>query len=493
MSTPVAATTVTPKRGGTLKTGSAQGITSLEPHLSLAWQSSETTWLPYDRLTAYDLNLNPQPMLAESWDVSNDATGIQLNIRKNVQFHTGRELTSDDVKYSILRVRDPGVGAGQFTNQSNWFTTVDTPDKYTVTLRSDQPRPSMFDLFEYLNIVDKNTVEGPDAKTASVGTGPFKFVEWSAGDHFTLARNDSYWQSGRPLLDGVEARFFRDTQAMTVQLEAGAIDAMTLPLRQDFIRLRSNPGYQALTHPNGGTWYLVGINTGVPPFDNKLVRQAMNYAIDRNRFVESVLLGIGSPQDLPWADSSPGAEPAKNQQYTFDLDKARTLLSQAGVSSLTTDLLPVPGQPEGGPFAEIYQADLAKIGVTVNIVNMDIAAWVDQANNRKYHSLYFASNSTPGAQLSPPTLFNAKPLDPNNNNSAFKSDGYSQLVAAAAAEADPTRSKQLISQLNDMVLDESFSIPLSPTLLTKVARAAVHEITPNMHTGWMFTDTWIDA
>ena len=371
---------------------------------SLAWQSSETTWLPYDRLTAYDLNLNPQPMLAESWDLSSDATGIKLNIRKHVQFHSGRELTSDDVKYSILRVRDPGVGAGQFTNQSNWFTLsiprINTAWCCDPINRDPACSISSSTSTSWTRTLSKVRMPKPHRSALA----PFKFVEWSAGDHFTLARNDSYWQAGRPLLDGVEARFFRDTQAMTVQLEAGAIDAMTLPLRQD-------------------------------------------------------------------------------------LDKARTLLSQAGVTSLTTDLLPVPGQP----FAENYQADLAKTGITVNIVNMDIAAWVDQANNRKYHSLYFASNSTPGAQLSPPTLFNAKPLDPNNNNSAFKSDAYSQLVTAAAAEADPTRSKQLISQLNDMVLDESLSIPLSPTLLTKVARTAVHDITPNMHTGWMFADTWIDA
>ncbi len=151
--------------GGTLRVGVATDITSLEPHFSLSWTTSESTWLPYDRLTQYDLKLQPQPMLAESWDLSSDAKQIKLNLRKGVQYHTGREFTSDDVKYTLMRILDPKpVGDGQFTNQSKWFPSIDTPDKYTVILKSDQPRPTVFDFFEYLNIVDKETLEGPDAR-----------------------------------------------------------------------------------------------------------------------------------------------------------------------------------------------------------------------------------------------------------------------------------------------------------------------------------------
>ena len=124
-------------------------------------------------------------MLAESWDVSPDYKSIKLNLRKGVAYHDGREFTSDDVKYNFLRVRDPKVGAGAYVNQSNWFTSFDTPDKNTIILNSDQPRPLAFDLFERLYMLDKDTMEGPDAKTKANGTGPFTFVEWAQGDHFT--------------------------------------------------------------------------------------------------------------------------------------------------------------------------------------------------------------------------------------------------------------------------------------------------------------------
>ena len=148
----------------------------------------ESTWLTFDRLVTYDDKLKPLPMLAESWDVAPDYKQVQLNLRKGVTWHTGREFTSDDVKWNFIRVQDPKAGYGDFAAQSAWFTTIDTPDKYTVVLKSEQSRPSMFDFFQQFNMGDREVLEGPDAKTKSVGTGPFMFVEWVQGDHITIAR-----------------------------------------------------------------------------------------------------------------------------------------------------------------------------------------------------------------------------------------------------------------------------------------------------------------
>ena len=107
------------------------------------------------------------------------------------------------------------VGVGQFGElQRSWFTSVDTPDKYTAIVHIRSPRPAIFDLLEFLNIVDKDTIEGPDAQTKIVGTGPFKFVEWVQGDHMTLAKNKNYWQSGRPYIDEWRVLIVPDSQAM---------------------------------------------------------------------------------------------------------------------------------------------------------------------------------------------------------------------------------------------------------------------------------------
>ena len=212
----------TAPKSGTIRTGQVGDIANLDGHYANQL-SATTVQMAYEKLAVYDLKLQPQPVLAESWDINSDSTQFILHLRPGVQFHNGHEFTSDDVKYNFLRVRGPNMAAlaGTLAPQSAWFTSIDTPDKYTVVLSADKPRPGIFDFFNAFNMVDKETVEGPNAKTAVNGTGPFKFVEWASGDHITLARNSNYWQSGRPYLDGVQISILKDAQAMVTQLEAG--------------------------------------------------------------------------------------------------------------------------------------------------------------------------------------------------------------------------------------------------------------------------------
>ena len=238
--------------------------------------TTENTGLVYDRLIALDLHAQPTPMLAESWDLSPDYRQIKFKLRSGVQFHTGRELTSDDVRYTFDRIRDPKVGLGQYALQSQWFPTIETPDKYTVVFSSDQPRPTMFDLFEYLNIGDRQTLEGPDAKTKAVGTGAYQFVEWAQGNHIAFERNPNYWQSGVPYLDTVRTSFFTDAQAMVTQFEGGALDLIRTPPTRDYVRLQTDSHYQGISHPIVSNAYGLGANVQSPPTDNKLVRQALN-------------------------------------------------------------------------------------------------------------------------------------------------------------------------------------------------------------------------
>jgi peptide/nickel transport system substrate-binding protein len=309
-----------PTSGGALRVGQVGDIVTLDPQF-YAFGTTENTFLLYDRLTAYDLQRKPQPQLAESWDLSSDARQIKLNLRKGVQFHSGREFTSDDVKYTLTRIRDPKVGIGQFALQGQWFTQIETPDKYTAVLTSDTPRPAMFDLFEYLNIADQATLAGADAKTRANGTGPFKLVEWAQGDHVSFTKHPNYWQTGRPYLSTIQTSIMRDSQSMVTQLEAGALDLIRLPPRQDFVRLRANPQFQAISHPvSDSVAFGLGANVLHPPLDNKLVRQALNYALDRQRFVDTLLLGLGTAQDLPWNQASSMYEADKMNVYTFDLD-----------------------------------------------------------------------------------------------------------------------------------------------------------------------------
>jgi peptide/nickel transport system substrate-binding protein len=460
-------------------------IARLDGHLTTA---ADTTWIPFDRLTAYDDKLQPRPMLAESWDISTDSRQIKLNLRKNVQYHSGREFTSDDVKWNVLRVRDPKAGAGALTNQSNWFSSIETPDKYTVVLGSDQPRPFVFDMFEYFNMLDHVSMDGPDAQKTLVGTGPFTFVDWAQGDHLTFAKNPNYWRGDRPLLDGVRVSVAKDPQAGVLQLESSTVDVvLSMPLR-DYTRLQSDPSYQAVLVP--GVIHVIGVNVLNAPMDDKRVRQALNYAIDRQRFTDTTLLGTAAPLSLPWLLSSPADDPAKQSHYSYDPDRARSLLSQAGVSGGAFDALYSPSYPELYDFAQVYQADLASLGINLNIQNLDQAAWLDQVNNRKYSGLY--GSVVNYATLEPVTIIsNSRHYDPSGNNTGFTSDQYSQLFNAASIEPDVVKRKQIYAQLSDLLLDESFAMPMAPASTRVTARAAVQGLVTTQHNALVYNDVSI--
>jgi peptide/nickel transport system substrate-binding protein len=479
-----------PKSGGSLRFAQTANPVSIDGN-SIAGGGSETAWLVFDRLTTYDQNRTPQPMLAESWDISSDYKSFKLNLRKNVQFHSGREMTSDDVKYTILRLRDSTVGSGILAGFSNWFSAIETPDKYTVQLTTDASRPTFFDAIELFNIVDKDNVEGPDAKSKIVGTGPFTFVEWQNGDHFTVAKNKNYWQSGRPYLDEIIS-YVRDQQAMDLQLESNGLDVIKIPAVDDFVRLKGDPSYQAIVHPASGTFFEVGFNCKHPPLDDKRVRQALNYAMDRKRFSDTVWRGTATPIDLPWASTSPAFDAAKNGMYTYDLDKAKSLLSQAGVTGLETGILVNGiGAPQVLAFSQIYQDSLAQIGVKLNIQNVEPAVWVDTLINKKpdYTGMWAGSDQI--AQLTPSTLFQLSPgwrLD--NNHSNFVDPMWTDLVNSSLSEVDPAKQKDLYGRLNDYILDQSFTVAIATYPYTILMRSNVKGTGYLLHNGGLdFTST----
>jgi peptide/nickel transport system substrate-binding protein len=472
-----------PKPGGTLRTGILGDLPGLDGHLQLQ-TNSQSVAFAYDTLVGYDDKLTPLPILAESWDVSSDLKTIKLNLRKGVQYHDGREFTSDDVKWNLLRVRDPKLAgvAGFFANQSNWFTSIETPDKNTVVLTSDQPRVGAFDFLFAFNMLDKNTMEGPDAKTRVNGTGPFVFQEWVQGDHVGLTKNKSYWRSGIPYLDGMHVGIFKDSQSMMASLEAGAIDVADAPPIPDIVRLKSNSSYQTIVTTSAGTYYVIIANVQVAPTSNKLFRQGINYAINRKRFTDTVLKGlVGAPQDLPYPPQAPAFDATRNERYIFDLDKARSLIAQSGVTN--TDLEIVFSNTSFGventQMTQILASDLATIGVNLTLRPVDFATQFDTAVKRTYNGLLMSAGSNANLTDSTTPLISNKFWNPDvsQNFTGLDDPEYARLVAAAASEPDAARRKQLYGQIEDTILDQSAVMVLSLFPRAAMARSNVQGLT----------------
>lgn len=477
-----------PRSGGTLRAALQTDLPNVDPHFN-APSAYDALWPAFDRLIYLDNKLQPQPMLAESWDLAPDFKRVTFHLRKGVQFSTGREFTSDDVKYNLLRVRDPKVGAGGFAGFSNWWT-IDTPDKYTITLTSDTSRPLLFDNLETFNIIDQVTAEGPNAKSEAVGTGPFVLKEWVQGDHVTLVKNNNYWQSGRPYLDSIEYKILRDAQTMLTHLEAGTADMVLNPPLRDIARLKDDPKYQAATNPNTGRFYVAGWNVGGAPLNNKLVRQALNFAMNRQRFVDSILVGLSRPMTLPWGSGSPAYEEGKANFFKFDLDKAKSLLSQAGVGPFSLEYLISPNFPELLDFGQVYQADLATIGVTMTIKQAESATFFDAINKRTYPGMYTITSAraqlAPGITFSSTATFNA-----DQNNEGFSSEVYTQLARATATETDPQKLKQVYSQMNDLLLDEAFASAIASAPPRLLLKSNVQGLGYTMHEGFEWTNVWL--
>ena len=471
-----------PRSGGTLRYGSDVDVNRLDPHFRLG----DIYYTVYDRLTQYDINHNVQPMLAESWDISSDFTSIKFNLRKGVQFHNGAELDSNAVKFNSERARDlPNTQL----DEAKWWTSIETPDKYTVIFKSDKPRPLAFDFFEFLNIAEPTSASDP---SKAVGTGPFKFVEWKQNESLTLTKNTSYWQSGKPYLDGIVMSVITDSQAMVARFEAGTLDAAVNYPVTDYIRLRNDASYTAYVF-SAGNFSCFGINCQVPPWDNKKTRQALLYAVDRVRWANTVQKGLELPSTLPWPKTSPAYDEAKATSFQFDLDKAAAMLKAAGVSDYTGDVIMQNSGAELNTFGQILQGDFAKLGITLNLKPQDQAAYLDVVNNWKYKGFWLGGGSF--AQLDPATAFNkSRALSVTGNSSAFTAPVNAaalELVDHATTEIDPARRKQVYSDLNSMLLDEVYIIVMSPTSNRLITTSKVHDVSPTLHSAQRWWEVWL--
>ena len=484
-SAPASAGTLQPKPGGSLRLGIPSDITGLDGHL-IAAPATDTLWQVFDRLTVYSAKLEPQPMLAESWSISSDGTQLSLNLRKGVQFHSGRQFTSADVAWNLERVKDPKVGAGILAGYRRPLTTVETPDASTVVLKSDRPWPAAFDFFQLFNIVDSQTMNGSSPGQTVGGTGPFMLTEWVQGDHITLKRNPNYWQAGKPYLEEIQASVSPDAQANLLRFQAGATDVSDSPPLPDTVRLQKDQTVDVLVSPNPSVFLSFFFNTTRPPFDRKEVRQALAYAIDRQRMADTVMQGLTRPEALPWAASSPAYDAAKNQSYAFDPQRAQSLLAAAGASNLEFDILYTTARPEHVAMATIFQGDLAKIGVTASLKSAELASYFSQVQAVSYNGMSVGSGVS--SQLLPQTLLLGVYHSPVVNLSGYKNDDWARLVDDVSAETDPAKRAVLYTQINDFLLDQAWNLPVTHSPNRVVSHKTVHGLGYELHEALNFSE-----
>lgn len=441
--------------GGKVTVGQVGDIQNLDPFalLFLNYPFIENV---YDQLVRLDHQIKASPALLESYTISPDGLKFTLKVRQGVKYHSGKTMTSADVAANLERARKPDT-AGNLLQNMAAVSKVTAVDDTTVEIDFAQPAAYFESALGLQPVVEPAGFD--NLKSQEAGTGAFSVKEWLPNDHLTMIKNPNYWNTGRPLVDEADVKIFADEGAMVAALEGGVIDiALSFPPRE-YDRLKNT--FTFMQGQKGANFYYLGLNAKMPPFDNKLVRQAMAHALDRQTMVNNVLFGIGAPIMTPFPDFSPAYFPEHNQMYPYDLAKAKALLQQAGVSNVSFTIPAPSGFPEFGKFAEIFQADCAKIGVTVKINPMDSAQWYPILLNGTYEATFSFAG---GTQLYP-TRISLSSNFPGTGNVAWP-DGkapqaYAEGLAEADATFDPAKQKAALKKMADSFMDEAWNLPIS--------------------------------
>ena len=469
-STSIAQTEKIP-RGGTLK------IAFMEPpHLNTALTTGPPTGIPscqiFAGLLQFDEKFQPRPYLARKWEVSSDGLSYTFYLEKGATFHDGKPVTSADVAFSLeIAKKNHPYGEQAF----GAVEKVETPDPYTAVFRLKHPSPVCFAAIHpwILPILPKHIYSEGDIRkhpanmNPTVGSGPFRFLEWKRGQYIILERYENFFRQGKPYLDRIMIEFITDPTARTIALETGAIHIVPFSYTpySDIGRLEKMPhlamttkGFEAI-----GPRSIIEINLRKPPLNNIKVRKAIAHCLDRDFMIENILMGFAKPAIAPLRYTNPFCNP-NLQKYEFNLSKANQLLDEAGYKrgadgirfNLSIDFIP-GGGPTVQAGCEFLREQLKKVGINLTLrPPPDWATWVTRLSNWD-----FELNSTaPGDQIDPAIGIDRSFTSKNIKNVAFTNTmGYSnpevdRLCDEAKKELNFEKRKKLYHRVQEILWDE---------------------------------------
>ncbi|HUG17010.1 MAG TPA: ABC transporter substrate-binding protein [Thermomicrobiales bacterium] len=337
----------------------------------------------YDQLIGVaDDGIGLSPRLAESWDISDDGTEYTFNLRSGVKFSDGSDMTVEDVKWSLERARDEEASPWSFTLTQ--VVEVTTPDESTVVLTLTEawaPFLAQIAMFN-ASVISKAFAEDDTGKLANqvMGTGPFALQEWTLGQSMVLVKNEHYWEEGLPLLDEINFAVVPDGNSQILQLQGGEIDGIIgqgdLPLNR-VEELRGDPNLNVISFISTYNNFMA-INVRNAPLDDVKVRQALNYATDKQALIDTVLFGIGELSNsfmpngaLYWNEAQEG--------YPFNLERAQELMAESNSpDGFPLEFMVRAGNQQQLQIVTSLQQMWAEIGIEVDIQQLDSAVVTDR-------------------------------------------------------------------------------------------------------------------
>ncbi|PKP75819.1 MAG: peptide ABC transporter substrate-binding protein [Alphaproteobacteria bacterium HGW-Alphaproteobacteria-6] len=382
--------------GGSIIITYKDDVATLDPAIGYDWQNWSMIKSIFDGLMDYVPGTTElRPGLAERYEISDDGMTFTFHLRQGVKFHNGREMTAEDVKYSLDRVTDPATqspGAGFFGSIAGFeaagpdgLSGVEVVDPLTVKITLSRPDATFLHVMalNFASVVPQEAVAaaGDDFGKQPVGTGAFSLAEWTLGQRLVFQKNADYWRGGVPYLDSITFEVGQEPIVALLRLQQGEVDVPGdgIPPAK-FTEVMADPE-QAARVVEGGqlhTGYIT-LNVNTPPFDNVKVRQAVNMAINKERITQ-IINGRAVPATQPLPPTMPGYTDGY-AGYPFDPAAAKALLAEAGLAEGFETELYVMNTDPNPRIAQAIQQDLAGIGIKASIQSLAQANVIEAGGN----------------------------------------------------------------------------------------------------------------
>ncbi|NLA58170.1 MAG: ABC transporter substrate-binding protein [Firmicutes bacterium] len=476
-----------PKYGGIWKDALGANPPHLDPVFATDTTSAEVGYQIFETLVGLDAEGNVVPLLAESWEVHDGGTRFVFHLRKGVHFHAtteggtptangGREVTAHDWVWTFNYICSPETNSPRAyfvdmikgydeyqSGKADRLAGVTALDDYTLQIETTYPFAPFIQVLTYNTFVvlPKEDIEKWGTEEFNfhpVGTGPFKFEQWLQDEKIVLSRNENYWMKDEygnqlPYLDGIEYRIIVDYTIEYTEYKLGNIyqSYVDTPYYEE---AKSGAVGQFFERPQMGTYYY-GFNVELEPFTDKRVRQAFNYAIDRETLIDIVLEGRASPAKGVLPPGMFGYNPDL-QGYSYDPEKAKQLLAEAGYPNGLEVTLQYNTNLGHKRLAEALQAQFAQIGVKLNLRNVDWGVHLDTVERGEvpfFRMGWVVDYPDPDNFLY--VLLHSDNIGPQGNYSRFNNPDFDALTEGARLEGDPEVRKHLYQLAEKIVVEEA--------------------------------------
>jgi len=403
------------------------------------------------------------PALARDYKVSKDGKEYIFHLKKGVKFHDGKSFDAEDVKFTFGRLMDPQVTIPNRRYYQD-IESIEATDAHTIKFKLKNPN-SMF-LFNLARpdsiIIHKQAAD--TLKTAPIGTGPFKFVEWVRGDRITLAKFDGYHRKGLPYLDKVTFKFIGDPSAQIASLKAGDIDVIGYDVSpENALLLEKDPRFKVY---NGYTTteVILSTNHSRKPFNDVRVRRAMAHAIDRSALIKGAMSGYGTPIGSHMDPGNPYYIDLTST-YPYNPEKAKQLLAEAGYPNGFEAVIKLPERfAYAKRSGEIIADMLSKVGIQLKIELTEWGQWIDRVFKNADFDLTVIGHSEPfdiDIYANPKYYFR------------YDNPKFQETLKKAEMEPDPKLRRDLYIALQKMIAEDAvngflFVLPSLPTMKKEV-------------------------